>query len=58
MSKENYAKGPQFGANKLSNKDVFTSEAEVESEMQEDLIKDRGSIISDTQDKNNQNIHG
>ena len=57
MSKENGAIGPQFRGNKLSDKDVFTSEAEVEIEMQEDLTKDLDSITS-TEDKNNQDIIG
>ena len=56
MSKENGATGPQFRGNKLSDKDVFTSEAEVEIEMQENLPKDMDSSNPKTDDKNNQNM--
>ena len=50
MSKENGTTGPQFRGNKLSDKDVFTSEAEVEIEMQEDLPKDMDSSNPKTDD--------
>ena len=58
MSKENGAIGPQFRGNKLSDKDVFTSEAEVEIEMQEDLPKDMDSSNPKTDDIYNQDMKG